>query len=126
MLGNSIQRKMVVFVQEVVTVVKLCVQQEVPYTVVSEHKVRTVRCNNDNCGMVCNWCEGAWEALGYGGDTGKNCCGQLSETKFPDVVPTVSASSQQHVATPRFICRKWSINNVPKRMTVRPMPKMVR
>ena len=60
----------------------------------------TVRCNNDNCGMVCNWCEGAWEALGYGGDTGKNCCGQLSCSSFFGCCPHCKCQFQQHVATP--------------------------
>ena len=58
----------------------------------------TVRCNNDNCGMVCNWCEGAWEALGYGGDV--NCCGQLSCSSFFGCCPHCKCRFQQHVATP--------------------------
>ena len=58
----------------------------------------TVRCNNDNCGMVCNWCDGAWPAEGYGGDV--NCCGQLSCSSFFGCCPHCKCRFQQHVATP--------------------------
>ena len=34
------------------------------------------RTNNNNCGMVCNVCDGMWWACGYGGDF--NCCGMAS------------------------------------------------
>ena len=59
------------------------------YTVVTEHKVRTVRCNNDNCGLVCNVCTDgnteSWQACAYGGDI--NRCGQFRCVSFLDVVP---------------------------------------
>jgi len=58
----------------------------------------TVRCNNDNCGLVCNWCDGAWPAEGYGGDV--NCCGQLSCSSFFGCCPHCKCRFQQHVATP--------------------------
>ena len=58
----------------------------------------TVRCNNDNCGIVCNWCDGAWPAEGYGGDV--NCCGQLSCSSFFGCCPHCKCRFQQHVATP--------------------------
>jgi len=56
------------------------------------------KCNNNNCGMVCNWCDGAWPAEGYGGDV--NCCGQLSCTSYFGCCPHCKCQFQQHVATP--------------------------
>ena len=67
------------------------------YTVVTEHKVlRTVRCNNDNCGLVCNVCTDgnteSWQACAYGGDI-VNRCGQFLLCILPDVAPTVNVDS---------------------------------
>jgi len=56
----------------------------------------TVRCNNSNCGMVCNWCPSAWEALAYGGDV--NCCGLISCASFFGCCPHCKCQFQQHVA----------------------------
>ena len=58
----------------------------------------TNRCNNDNCGMTCNWCNGAWEALAYGGDI--NCCGQIGCTSWFGCCPHCKCFFQRHAPIP--------------------------
>jgi len=36
--------------------------------------------NNDNCGIICNYCPGMWQATAYGGST--NCPGGFSRVSF--------------------------------------------
>lgn len=53
---------------------------------------------NDNCGLVCNYCPGAWIACAYGGDI--NCCGQFSCVSFFGCSPNCTCCTQYHVAVP--------------------------
>ena len=62
----------------------------------------TVRCNNDNCGLVCNVCTDgnteSWQACAYGGDI--NCCGQFGCVSFFGCCPHCKCRFQQHVPIP--------------------------
>ena len=51
---------------------------------------------NDNCGLICNQCSGAWEALAYGGDV--NCCGIIGCTSFHGCCPNCVCFYTYHAA----------------------------
>jgi hypothetical protein len=53
---------------------------------------------NANCGIICNQCSGAWEALGYGGDV--NCCGMFSCARFYGCESYCPCCQQYSIAIP--------------------------
>ena len=56
------------------------------------------RTDNDNCGIVCNQCNGAWIACAYGGDV--NCPGKISCTSAFGCYPSCVCLFIDHVPTP--------------------------
>ena len=56
------------------------------------------RTNNDNCGIVCNHCNGSWIACAYGGDV--NCPGKISCVSAFGCYPSCVCLFIDHVPTP--------------------------
>ena len=56
------------------------------------------RTNNDNCGIVCNHCNGSWIACAYGGDV--NCPGKISCVSAFGCYPSCICLFIDHVPTP--------------------------
>jgi len=56
------------------------------------------RTANDNCGIVCNACDGGWESLAYGGDV--NCCGKVSCVSAFGCCPACVCLFVYHIPTP--------------------------
>jgi hypothetical protein len=53
---------------------------------------------NENCGIVCNQCSGAWCAISYGGDV--NCCGRPSCVSAFGCYPSCICLFIGHIPTP--------------------------
>lgn len=63
---------------------------------------------NDNCGIICNHCQGGWIACSYGGDY--NCCGGISCVSFFGCQASCICLFQQHVAvSPGVIATKGAV-----------------
>ena len=56
------------------------------------------RTDNDNCGIVCNHCNGSWIACAYGGDV--NCPGKISCVSAFGCYPSCVCLFIDHVPTP--------------------------
>ena len=56
------------------------------------------RTDNDNCGIVCNHCNGSWIACAYGGDV--NCPGKISCVSAFGCYPSCVCMFIDHVPTP--------------------------
>ena len=56
------------------------------------------RTDNDNCGIVCNHCNGSWIACAYGGDI--NCPGKISCVSAFGCYPSCVCLFIDHVPTP--------------------------
>ena len=56
------------------------------------------RTDNDNCGIVCNHCNGSWIACAYGGDV--NCPGKISCVSAFGCYPSCICLFIDHVPTP--------------------------
>jgi len=58
------------------------------------------RCDNNHCGVICNVCNNHWCSLAYGGDQGKECCGQFGCVSYFGCCPHCKCQFQQHVPVP--------------------------
>jgi hypothetical protein len=52
----------------------------------------------ENCGIICNHCNGGWEALAYGGDV--NCCGRIGCMSFFGCYPNCNCHFMVHAPLP--------------------------
>lgn len=56
------------------------------------------RTNNDNCGIICNQCDGSWCAQAYGGN--ENKCGKISCVSAFGCYPSCICMFHHHIPTP--------------------------